>query len=627
MNKPTSLLAVVTATGLSLLAIACSSVGRVNTLYSLAINSVNSANGVSIAVSQPDVNGAANGTTSFTRAYSPGTRITFTAPVSASGQSFSSWTGCTSSSGIICTVTVTANATVTAAYVTPPLIAPSVTLAPSQASITTAQTLGLTVSVNGDSGNPIPTGSVVLTSGSYTSAAATLSSGSTIITVPGSSLAIGINTLTATYTPDSASSATYKSATGTNTVTVTINMPQPTVTLTASPTSITPGASSTLTWTSSNATSCAASGGWSGTEDTNGTQIVAPTVTTSYTLTCDGDGGSANASATVAVGTGWFVHIDCENGAIGTQVAQGGADEFTQTFSSTLYSNAEVGTGSESCQMGITQGSDGWGQWGASYVFPSPLQNGSELWVRVSLFVPAGFDMSTNDGMLKFMRVLTASPGVTDEGYHDLLVASPGFESWSSGIGNWTSPYIYNFEGAANLIGVGTVSANSLAAGQWETYEMYLKFSPVGKDAGGQGEIRIWKNNQLLLDRTSAPTLVQSTSFAELFYVFTYWNGNAPATQSLYVDDIELTNQTPANRDANGYPFIGTPVMTSSSGTVVNGVCGSANGVAVTNPPDSNLCSSGTASVVSDSGPWAWMCIGSNGGTTTSCSTNPALVP
>jgi hypothetical protein len=147
---------------------------------------------------------------------------------------------------------------------------------------------------------------------------------------------------------------------------------------------------------------------------------------------------------------GWYTHIDCEGGVLGAQVAQGGADEFTQTFSSTVYSNAQAGTGSESCQMGITLGSDGWGQWGASYVFPSVLQNGSELWVRVSLFVPAGFNASTNDGMLKFMRVLTASPGVTDEGYHDLLIASPGFQSWSPGIGDWTSPYIYNFEGDAN---------------------------------------------------------------------------------------------------------------------------------------------------------------------------------
>ncbi len=48
-----------------------------------------------------------------------------------------------------------------------------------------------------------------------------LTSGSVVITVPGSSLAVTTDTLTATYTPDSNSSSTYNGAIGTNTVTVT----------------------------------------------------------------------------------------------------------------------------------------------------------------------------------------------------------------------------------------------------------------------------------------------------------------------------------------------------------------------------------------------------------------------
>lgn len=51
-----------------------------------------------------------------------------------------------------------------------------------------------------------------------------------------------------------------------------------------------------------------------------------------------------------------------------------------------------------------------------------------------------------------------------------------------------------------------------------------------------------------------------------------------------------------------------------------NGVCGSANGVGVTSAPSSNLCSSGTATTVSGSGPWSWNCNGANGGTNASCS-------
>ncbi len=75
----------------------------------------------------------------------------------------------------------------------------------------------------------------------------------------------------------------------------------PTVTISASPTSITSGQSSTLTWSSTDATSCTASNGWSGSQSTSGTQSVSPTADTTYTLTCTGTGGSANQSTTITV--------------------------------------------------------------------------------------------------------------------------------------------------------------------------------------------------------------------------------------------------------------------------------------------------------------------------------------
>ena len=61
--------------------------------------------------------------------------------------------------------------------------------------------------------------------------------------------------------------------------------------------------------------------------------------------------------------------------------------------------------------------------------------------------------------------------------------------------------------------------------------------------------------------------------------------------------------------------------LTSSSGnTVVNGACGASNGADLTSPPSTNLCSAGTASTVTGTGPWNWQCVGSGGGITASCS-------
>jgi uncharacterized repeat protein (TIGR03803 family) len=97
---------------------------------------------------------------------------------------------------------------------------PTVTVTPSASSITLVQALTVTVAVSGGSSNPTPTGSVKLTSGTYTSAATTLVSGSAPISIPAGSLPVGSDTLTVTYTPDSSSSISYNGASGSNSVTV-----------------------------------------------------------------------------------------------------------------------------------------------------------------------------------------------------------------------------------------------------------------------------------------------------------------------------------------------------------------------------------------------------------------------
>jgi hypothetical protein len=95
----------------------------------------------------------------------------------------------------------------------------------------------VTISVAGTGATP--TGSVILSSGSYASTAATLSSGSATIAIPAGTLAAGTDTLTAKYTPGSASSSAYNSASGTTSVTVTQPVTTPTVTVTPATSSIT----------------------------------------------------------------------------------------------------------------------------------------------------------------------------------------------------------------------------------------------------------------------------------------------------------------------------------------------------------------------------------------------------
>jgi hypothetical protein len=79
-------------------------------------------------------------------------------------------------------------------------------------------------------------------------------------------------------------------------------VPLPVVTLTASSASVTSGQSATLQWSATNATSCTASGGWSGAKAVSGTQQTsALTTNATFELECVGPGGRGIASVTVAV--------------------------------------------------------------------------------------------------------------------------------------------------------------------------------------------------------------------------------------------------------------------------------------------------------------------------------------
>jgi hypothetical protein len=123
----------------------------------------------------------------------------------------------------------------------------------------------------------------------------------------------GTGTASCTVTPTTAGVATlsaafaggtpYVAAQATRRVDLLVaaTLPAPTVTIGVNPSSIAVGGSATLTWSSANATSCTASGAWSGTQATSGSQTVSPGVagTDTYTLTCTGSGGASGAPRAV----------------------------------------------------------------------------------------------------------------------------------------------------------------------------------------------------------------------------------------------------------------------------------------------------------------------------------------
>ena len=78
--------------------------------------------------------------------------------------------------------------------------------------------------------------------------------------------------------------------------------PPPVVTFTASPASVTSGQGTTLEWTATNATSCTASNGWTGTKSTSGRQPISNlTANTTFEIECVGPWGRDDASVTVTI--------------------------------------------------------------------------------------------------------------------------------------------------------------------------------------------------------------------------------------------------------------------------------------------------------------------------------------
>jgi hypothetical protein len=174
--------------------------------------------------------------------------------------------------------------------------------------------------------------SIAITPGTFTSTSA---SGSTSMSP----------TATTTYTL----TATNASGSTTAMLTVTVNTAgKPVInSFTASPTSITSGSSSTLSWATTGATSLAITPGTFTSTSASGSTSVSPSATTTYTLTATNAAGSTTATARVTVtASGGSLAIITTSCPVGTQgaayagctiVASGGAPPYT--FSVNTNSN------------------------------------------------------------------------------------------------------------------------------------------------------------------------------------------------------------------------------------------------------------------------------------------------
>ncbi|WP_421842843.1 hypothetical protein [Marinobacter algicola] len=240
-----------------------------------------------------------------------------------------------------------------------------------------------------------------------------------------------------------------------------------------------------------------------------------------------------------------------------------GEEAFTSDSGNTRYTDEQVYSGDGALKLTIEQGSKGFGSLGGIIDFASCdhvggriLKKGDEVWVRVHVFFPKNFEFNRN-GRNKFLRLRTFSGSGNSEGYNDLYLDGR-LDS---------TPYDYIFEGVQRWYAMGE-QEQLFPLGQWRTVEYYLRLDNRTESQGGSARVRVWIDGELIGDTGERANLLTPDSYIESLYFFTYWdNDGAHITQSFYVDDLVVTSDTPENRDANGFPFIGLGKPTNGSGS------------------------------------------------------------
>lgn len=239
----------------------------------------------------------------------------------------------------------------------------------------------------------------------------------------------------------------------------------------------------------------------------------------------------------------WVVDENYDSQNVGERCGNFWLDQKDSTVSGDKSSS-----GGRSCKFATYQGNYGFG---GGFVLPSSLKRGDELWIRFRLYIPAGFDFNAyGDGdMLKFVRISTRDTSGTESRL-----------DWYWQQEGRVPPYATILErdqcttNCWQRFGAG---GEGPVRGVWETYEMYAKFDTVPVDSGGQGRVRAWKNGKLIGDLTNRPTLNNASDIVHDAMIFSYWNGGAPKSQSMYFDDLVTTNVTPAATDSAGNRYIG----------------------------------------------------------------------
>ena len=384
----------------------------------------------------------------------------------------------------------------------------------------------------------------------------------------------------------------------TKSVTVTVNTvnPEPTLTFSGNPLTVHEGslsdATSTLTWDSTNADSCTASNGWTGSKGADGSAIVTPIGAASviYTLTCTGAGGSVAKDVTITVvppqtqTATLKVLKTVVNDNNGTKVAsdfQAKIDGTNVAWDSAQTLSAGAHTASEAAVTGYTAGS--WGgdcaangtiTLAAGDVKTCTITNDDQaavLHVKKVVIndnngtkVASDFSFQVNDGVVTAFEADTQNDVTVNAGTYS--VTEPAVSGYTASMDNCTNVILANGGEATCTI---TNNDNAPTTATLKLVKLVTNDNngtAVASDFQGKidGTNTAWDSAQTL-----APGLHTASEDAHAGYTAGSWGGDCAADGTITLAAGDVKTCTITNNDQPGTLHVKKIVINDSGKTKV----------------------------------------------------------
>ena len=208
-------------------------------------------------------------------------------------------------------------------------------------------------------------------------------------------------------------------------------------------------------------------------------------------------------------------------------------DGFDDAATQSYYSTDKFFEGGMAAELNIAEGDQGWSRWGGVINFPSRIYDKGYLWFQMYIYIPADFQLVTNQGSLKTIRFASNNSDGSGNGFFDIQMADQGKDKAFRLIREYDNENGWAYFG----------DPAKFERDRWHRITVFQRTDYKTVDEGGVGVTKIWLNGQLITENTTNKVLVNDGSYYTALYLFTYWNGDSPTTHKLWVDDIRISSE------------------------------------------------------------------------------------